>query len=307
MGSTIPSDSSFLDPIANDQAAQGLFAVEADSAEYWRMFTLDAYDGVSWTSANLDGTEGVPLSVPATLQPADDRPPGAQTLDQTFRIVGGMGIARALPMAQSAEEIAGSFGDVTWDAARDSVFIDEELAEGMSYSVRSRIVLPTPDELDRVEFHLDPSFDTRWIALPDDLDPRISEIARAWTADATTDYRKVLAIQERFQQGDFVYSEAVDPRVNVYTLLDFLTRTKTGFCAHYSSAMALMVRTLGLPARIGEGFRAGTPQADGSFLVTSRDAHVWVEVWFPGYGWLQFEPEAGTDHPNAQPGNYLDP
>ena len=71
--------------------------------------------------------------------------------------------------------------------------------------------------------------------------------------------------------------------------------------------MAVMVRALGIPARIGVGFRAGTRQEDGSFLVTTGDFHVWVEVLFPGYGWLQFEPEAGTDHPNAQPGTYLDP
>ena len=71
--------------------------------------------------------------------------------------------------------------------------------------------------------------------------------------------------------------------------------------------MAVMVRTLGLPSRIGVGFRAGTRQEDGSYLVTTPDAHVWVEVQFPSYGWLQFEPEAGTDHPNAQPGTYLNP
>ena len=68
-----------------------------------------------------------------------------------------------------------------------------------------------------------------------------------------------------------------------------------------------MVRTLGLPARIAVGYRAGTPQEDGSYLVRTADAHVWVEVLFPGYGWLPFEPEPGTVHPNAQAGTYLSP
>jgi transglutaminase-like putative cysteine protease len=71
--------------------------------------------------------------------------------------------------------------------------------------------------------------------------------------------------------------------------------------------MAVMVRALGMPARIGVGYRAGTLQADGSYLVRSSDVHAWVEVLFPGYGWLQFEPEAGTAHPNARPGTYLEP
>jgi transglutaminase-like putative cysteine protease len=90
-------------------------------------------------------------------------------------------------------------------------------------------------------------------------------------------------------------------------LVEFLTRTKVGFCQHYSSAMAVMARTLGIPARIGVGYRSGTRQADGSYLVQTDDIHVWVEVLFPGYGWLQFEPEAGSEHPNAQTGTYLNP
>jgi transglutaminase-like putative cysteine protease len=140
-----------------------------------------------------------------------------------------------------------------------------------------------------------------------DLDPRIGEMAERWTAGATSDYRRVLAIQQRFQNGRFVYSTDVEPADDGDALLEFLTQTRSGFCAHYSSAMAVMVRWLGLPARIAVGFRSGTRQADGSYLVRNTDAHVWVEVLFPGYGWLEFEPEAGTTHPNAQAGTYLEP
>src|SRR4029079_12972995 len=121
----------------------------------------------------------------------------------------------------------------------------------------------------------------------------IEDIAERWTADATSDYRKVLAIQQHFHNGDFIYSTDVDTAVDADSLVDFLTRTRTGFCVHYSSAMAVMVRALGLPARIGVGFRAGTRQRDGTYLVRTTDAHVWVEVMFAGYGWLQFEPEPG--------------
>jgi transglutaminase-like putative cysteine protease len=176
----------------------------------------------------------------------------------------------------------------------------------MEYTVRSRIVVPTPEELDRVEF-LAPQAYGEWTELPADLDPRIGQIAERWTADATSDYRKVLAIQQHFHGGGFVYTTDVEPADDPDALLEFLTQTRAGFCQHYASAMAVMVRALGLPARIPVGYRSGTQKEDGSYLVQTDDAHVWVEVLFPGYGWLPFEPEHGATHPNAQAGTYLNP
>jgi transglutaminase-like putative cysteine protease len=299
----------FLEPVTDEEMGRNLFEVDADHAEYWRMFTLDRYDGESWTSTNPGGSEGgVTLSAPATLpRSGGGPPPGAQILTQTFRILSDFETAHWLPMAQTAEEIAGPIGDITWDPAQSQAFIDGALEAGMEYTVRSRIVVPRPEELDQVD-HLAPRFYEQWTELPADLDPRIGELAERLTADATSSYRKVLAIQQHFHKGDFVYSTNVESADDADALLEFLTETKTGFCQQYTSAMVVMVRELGLPARIGVGFRSGTQQEDGDYLVQTGDAHVWVEVLFPGYGWLQFEPEPGTTpHPNAQPGTYLNP
>jgi transglutaminase-like putative cysteine protease len=298
----------FLEPVSNEQSSTDLFEVEADHGQYWRMFTLDRYDGESWTSTEPDGSGGgVSLSVPAILpQPGSGPPPEAEILDQTFRILGDLHFARALPMAQTAEAIDGPIADITWDPARSQAFIDGDVEAGMEYTVRSRIVVPTPEELERVD-HRAPRTYGQWTQLPANLDPMIRGIAERWTADATSDYRKVLAIQQHFHGAGFVYSAGVDAAVDVDSLLEFITQTRTGFCAHYSSAMAVMVRTLGLPARIAGGYRSGTLQEDGSYLVQTGDIHVWVEVLFPGYGWLQFEPEQGATHPNAQAGTYLNP
>jgi transglutaminase-like putative cysteine protease len=284
-----------------------LFVVDADHAEYWRMFTLDRYDGESWTSTNPDGSVGgVTLSAPATLSRDGGDPRPGETLTQTFRILSDFESLHSLPMAQTAEKIAGPIGDITWDPARSQAFVDGRLEAGMEYTVRSLIVVPTPEELDRVD-HLAPRTYGQWTELPE-LDPRIGEIAERWTADATSSYRKVLAIQERFHDGDYVYSTDIEATVEGDSLLAFLTRTRIGFCEHYTAAMTVLVRELGLPARIAVGFRSGTRQEDGGYLVRSGDAHVWVEVLFPGYGWLQFEPEPGpAPHPNAKAGTYLKP
>jgi transglutaminase-like putative cysteine protease len=298
---------SFGDP--RTAATRDLFEVEAEHGEYWRMFTLDRFDGETWTSTNPDGSEGgIRLSAPTILPRSGAASPHqAETLDQTFLILSDFENAHALLMAQTAEEITGPIGDITWDPARSQAFIDGQLEAGMEYTVRSRIAVPTPEDLDQVD-HLPRSTSLEWTELPAGLDPRIEDIAERWTADATSDYRKVLAIQQHFHNGDFIYSTDVDTAVDADSLVDFLTRTRTGFCVHYSSAMAVMVRALGLPARIGVGFRAGTRQRDGTYLVRTTDAHVWVEVLFAGYGWLQFEPEPGPiPHPNARPGTYLNP
>ena len=123
-----------------------------------------------------------------------------------------------------------------------------------------------------------------------------------------SDYDKVLAIQQHFHSDGFHYSTDVDVADDADALLTFLTQTKAGFCQQYATAMAVMVRELGLPARVAVGYQAGTLQDDGRYLVQTEDAHAWVEVFFEGYGWLQFEPTPGHGtHPNADPGTYLNP
>ena len=289
--------------------SSALFEVETTDADYWRLSTLDRFDGETWKGSDGGGSAGVQTFLtPATLPTAagSASPTDAGSVDQTFRIFSDFGGVPALPLPPTADEIGGPIGEITWDRYRGQALVDGGLEEGMVYTVRSRIVVPTPEELDRVD-HRASQEHGRWTQLPADLDRRVREIAENWTAGAASDYRKVLAIQERFQSGDFVYSTDVELPYGEDALLEFLTRTKAGFCQHYSSAMAVLVRELGLPARIAVGYRAGTRQDDGSFLVLSTDAHSWVEVFFAGYGWLPFEPEPGTTHPNAEPGTYLDP
>jgi transglutaminase-like putative cysteine protease len=252
------------------------------------------------------------LPTPTTL-PQSSRysyPADAESIRRTFRILTDLDSLEALPIAHPAVGVGGSIGDITWDPSRAEALIDGGVERGMEYTVHSKIVIPTPGQLDLVD-RLAPQAYGKWIQLPADLDPRFEEIAARWTADVTSNYRKVLAIQQRLHAPSFTYSEGVDTGVDADGLIEFLTRTRAGFCQHYAAAMTVLVRALGLPARIAVGFRPGTLQEDGSYLVRSTDAHSWVEVLFAGYGWLPFEPEPphgpGTIHPNAHAGRYLEP
>ena len=136
--------------------------------------------------------------------------------------------------------------------------MDSGLDAGLEYTLKSRILVPTPEELDQVQ-NLAPVQYGRSTELPDDLDPRIGQIAQEWTADATSAYDKVLAIQRHFHSDGFTYSTDVDVADDADALLTFLTQTKTGFCQQYATAMAVLVRELGIPARVAVGLPGGHP------------------------------------------------
>jgi hypothetical protein len=118
----------------------------------------------------------------------------------------------------------------------------------------------------------------------------------------------VLAIMDHLTDpATFEYSENVDLRDDSDALLSFLTKSRRGFCQQFAASMAVLVRALGYPARVAVGYRTGTASGD-SYLVSSHDAHAWVEVYFPGYGWLSFEPTPRRPNPIAQlTGSYLNP
>ncbi len=318
--STAGDEGAGLDPfisihaqLTDDAPVRNLFEVETSDPQYWRLSTLDVFDGEDWRSSDPDGSErGQTLSVPTALPspPGFSFPPDTPPAERfTFRVLtDDFNGTRAIPLAMTPVELnALDLGEVTWDAYAGQAFVDGGLDQGLEYGVSSRVVVPTAEQLDQVQNLTELQYG-RLTDLPANLDPRIEEIANDWTADAVSDYDKVLAIQQHFHRHGFRYSTDVDVADDADALLSFLTQTKAGFCQQYATAMAVLVRELGIPARIAVGYQAGTLQDDSTYLVQSKDAHAWVEVFFEGYGWLPFEPTPGHGtHPNAEPGTYLNP
>ena len=112
--------------------------------------------------------------------------------------------------------------------------------------------------------------------------------------NAPSPYAAVVALETYFHGGDYVYDQEPLTRGVLPPLVEFVTETRRGYCQHFASAMALMLRYLGVPARVGAGFTSGTyDQESGRWTVTDHDAHTWVEVWFRGFGWLPFDPTPG--------------
>ncbi len=122
--------------------------------------------------------------------------------------------------------------------------------------------------------------------------------ARALTKDAKSPYEAVAAIESYFQ-SNYRYDEKADySQATDGPLPSFFLDGKRGYCQMYAGTMTVILRMLGIPSRIGEGFTEGTRNVSrGTYVVTDRDAHAWVEVWFPKYGWMAFEPTPSRELP----------
>jgi len=119
--------------------------------------------------------------------------------------------------------------------------------------------------------------------------------ARRIVGDTRSPYSAAIALETWFRRtGGFTYDQQPPRRFGAPPLVEFVTKSKRGYCQHYAGAMALMLRYLGIPARVAAGFTSGKFDEDNEmWTVTDHQAHAWVEVWFAGWGWLPFDPTPG--------------
>jgi len=132
----------------------------------------------------------------------------------------------------------------------------------------------------------------RYLQLPDSLPQRIRDLAEEITRDATNSYDKASALETYLRQIE--YNELIESPPSERDLVDwFLFDLKEGYCDYYSSSLAVMARAVGIPTRIAVGYGKGEYISEVQvYRVRDNNAHAWVEVYFPRYGWLEFEPTA---------------
>jgi protein-glutamine gamma-glutamyltransferase len=134
------------------------------------------------------------------------------------------------------------------------------------------------------------------------LDPRIAELARQVTASSTSNYMRAKDI-ERYLKNNYGYTLQLPGMREPDPLARFLFDRKKGHCEYFATAMAMMLRTLGIPTRTVNGFRGGEyNDLTNSYIVREKDAHSWVEVYFPEYGWASFDPTPAGNVDDAQNG-----
>jgi hypothetical protein len=133
---------------------------------------------------------------------------------------------------------------------------------------------------------------SQYLELPSDLSPRVAELANQVTANAVTPFDKVVALEQFLRT--FPYNDQIPaPPDNANAVNYFLFEIQQGYCDYYASSFAMMARSLGIPARVAAGYSQGeyVPESD-AYRVREYNGHAWPEVFFPGYGWIEFEPTA---------------
>jgi protein-glutamine gamma-glutamyltransferase len=164
-------------------------------------------------------------------------------------------------------------------------------------------VLPfaTPNRDDLMHVFLDATYQDDTLVQANRV---LYDVAKRVVGDAPTPYAATVALESwfrTFKEGGFRYDEQPPtPVLGEPALVDFVTNTKRGYCQHFAGAMTLMLRYLGIPARVAAGFTSGSyDSSKHEWKVTDHEAHTWVEVYFPGWGWLPFDPTPGRGLLNA--------
>jgi transglutaminase-like putative cysteine protease len=168
--------------------------------------------------------------------------------------------------------------------------------EAGTYTILSRAPQPAAGELRTsapVTAMLPPEIADRYLALPESVPQRVLELASQVAGDAPSRFDQALAI-ERYLRAYAYTLELPDPPARRDLVDYFLFEEQQGYCDYYASSMVVMARAVGVPARLASGYAQGTFDYEaGRWVVTEKDAHSWVEVYFEGFGWIEFEPTAG--------------
>ena len=268
--------------------------VRAPQPALWRGQVYDTFDGTSWTGSD-DNQTLVPTGwgPPVFIPPAD--PPGLapeSPLVQTFYVVG-----RQPNIVFGAYRIAQVYfpeGPLAVDSegsVRAPVLLEPETI----YSVVSRLPETTPSMLRSAGRRAPTVLAERYTQLPVDLPHRVVQLAHRITDQQPTVFDKVMAV-ERWLHTHTRYRLDVPPDPEGVNAVDwFLFERRTGLCEHIASAMAVLLRSVGIPARFVVGFGPGERNVlTGYFDVRQSDAHAWVEVYYPNVAWVQYDPTFGV-------------
>jgi transglutaminase-like putative cysteine protease len=256
-----------------------------------RSFTLRDFDGRAWQRdpeaelAEWDRS-GLLSSDPGLVGAAPDD--GRGTLADVRVEVGALREQR-LPVSTFPRtvEIDGAW---SYDLARDEVVGRDRTEAGTEYEMVVEVPELSPELLRGSTGDLPDDVDGYLEVPGTEHEDDLRAVAAEVTADATTPYDQALALQTYFRDGTrFRYDTSVDAASTDDAVWDFL-ESRRGYCVQYATAMTVLARTLGIPARLGVGFLPGEIGSDQVYRVTGADAHAWPELYFPGTGWVRFEP-----------------
>ena len=253
----------------------------------WRGVTLNLFNGTSWSNPHEQhfvrrmGGRFV-LNTPGESQVW---PPSIIR----YRVLMEPIASSVFFLAPAPISMEGKYRVVSMDRG-GAVFDPDPDHPVNTYEAISNIARPSATQLREASQDYPPDVLLNDLQTPGSLDPRIPHLAEQVTASQTDKYDKAATL-EQYLRTNFKYTLQLPRTFQRDPLANFLFERKQGHCEYFASAMAIMLRTIGIPSRVVNGFRTGEfNDVTSQYLVRASNAHSWVEAFFPGYGWVSFDP-----------------
>jgi len=273
---------------------------------YWQAIAYDIYEDGGW---RVDETMETRLHFP------DD---GALELPLSLaREVVPQKVINYLPNSSflyAAPEVVGTDRQMFVDSTRDeqnkelisALRSRYVLRQGDHYEVASRVSVADAETLRSTSRVYPEWVSERYLQLPESITPETISLAEELTAAHDTPFDKSIAVRDYLRNNILYNDQIAAPPDGIDPVHYTLFETQEGYCNYYASAMAIMLRSQGVPSRVVSGYAQGEyDDASKSYRVRANNAHTWVEVYFPQYGWIQFEPTAAlplVDRPETAGG-----
>jgi len=273
-----------------------VFTVEVDSASpagyrnYWRARSYDTYASADWsTSPGLTSIILFPDNLNLTIPEWQNAQTAAYSVTSKISpMINLFTTGSPFWVSRPVEAFFHSISDTETDLV--ALIADPQLISGEAYQFETMVNLPTESTLRSTSADY-PDWLDRYLQLPEDLPPEVRVLAEEISKSMDNPYDIARAIT-RHLRINIEYTRVMPPvPPNADPIAWFLFEEKRGFCNYYATAEVLMLRAVGIPARIAVGYAEGEQDPlNDSFTIRKRDSHAWPEVYFNDYGWVVFEP-----------------
>ncbi len=273
-----------------------VFVVAATTPAYWQGAVFDHFDGTSWTS-----TSSAASAAAASSNTGDSASASGPRRTDVVDVVSIAPLDIVLAPG-TVTEYSGP-GQV-----RTDTFGTTRLSGGPANGDRYQVTSASADGVSASQLRAstaDAAADVvspRWLQVPAELPARVHALAASIAGAAPSRYDAVAAIDSYLQTHEIYDLDAPRPAAGVDAVDDFLFVSGRGFCEQFASAAVVMLRSLGIPARLVTGFVQGdVTSLPGQRVMRGSDAHAWIQVWYPGIGWVSSDPTAGSVATGAPP------
>lgn len=275
-----------------------VFKARTDNGHYWRVESKRIYTGVGWANEKSTELQQFSSGDNFPIQLSEETTGEAKTAEISFEAS-----SEYAPYPYGTQAINSAVDTFNANLTTEKITPTDTIK---NYTIELKTPVYNIETMQKADFSTLPdSFVSKYTQTPSELPKRVATLANKITKDADSIYDKTKAIESYLSaSGEFTYSidDAKETPNGADYVDQFLFETKIGYCDNFSTSMVIMLRTLGIPTRWAKGYTPGEGEKDAkgdkaTYTITNNNAHSWPEVFFPGTGWVPFEPTATFSNP----------